>query len=208
MAAGVRPVAARWGWLLAALVAGCAGEEKSPLPYYGLAGDPGTAGGAAGAGGGAPAGGAGQGGSVASGAVVINEIDPSGEPADWIELKNRSAAPVDVSGWVLAQNFDGSTPPDDASKLVLPAGSVLPPGGYLVVFTRLSSGPGPGDFGISKSASERISLLDPGGALLDDTSTDGSAEQPFPTGTSWGRLPDGEGAFGRRGSTKGATNGM
>jgi hypothetical protein len=137
---------------------------------------------------------------------VINEIDPSGDPVDWVEVKNESDQPVDASGWIVAQQFEEGKLPDDSDKLVIPAGTTLQPGERLVLHTRLSDGPGPGDFGIGKDAAERISLLDPDGNLVDDTTTDGSPEQPFPAGTSWARLPDGAGPFVRATSTKGTTN--
>ncbi|MCU0654551.1 MAG: lamin tail domain-containing protein, partial [Polyangiaceae bacterium] len=95
--------------LLWVLLAGCAGEEKSPLPYYGVpAGSSGAAGAGGGAGAGGQAGAGAQGG--ASGAVVINEVDPSGDPADWVELFNRGAEPVDLSGWNVAQGYEGAPP--------------------------------------------------------------------------------------------------
>src|SRR5262245_10090694 len=59
--------------------------------------------------------------------VVINEIHyhpPSGDRRDeWIELFNRSSSPADIGGFRLG---DGVT-------FKFPAGTVLPPGGYLVV---------------------------------------------------------------------------
>ena len=203
--------------LLALTLAACAGEEKSPQPYYATPGGSGG-GGASGSGGSEPSGGSGgsssggnsSGGSnvggAPSGALVINEIDPSGDPVDWIEIKNQSDQPVDASGWVVAQKFEEGTPPADDDKLVIPAGKMLQPGERLVLHTRLSDGPGPGDFGIGKDAAERITLLDPNGNVVDDTTTDGSPEQPFAKGTSWARLPDGTGAFARAASTKGTTN--
>lgn len=201
--------------LLLALTA-CAGEEKSPQPYYATPGGSGG-GGASGAGGsgqggtgGSSSGGSSSGGSNAGGSgagtLVINEIDPSGEPVDWIEVKNQGDQPVDASGWIVAQKFEEGKAPTDDDKLVIPAGTTLQPGERLVLHTRLSDGPGPGDFGIGKDAAERITLLDPDGNLVDDTTTDGSLENPFPKGTSWARLPDGEGAFARAASTKGTTN--
>ena len=59
--------------------------------------------------------------------IVINEImadPPSGQrEAEYIELYNRSAASVNVGGWSL----------NDAVSLTIPAGTVIPPGGYLVL---------------------------------------------------------------------------
>jgi hypothetical protein len=177
----------------------CAGDERDPLPYYGV---PAAVGGAAGASG--SSGQPGAAGAPAS-AVVLNEIDPSGEPADWVELVNRGPDPVDLSGWSVVQG-DGASPVDDADRQRLPAGTALAPGAYLRVFTKPPDGPGPGDFGISKSADDRISLLDAADAVVDSTALDGSASAPLAAGTSWARLPDATGDFARAASTPGAPN--
>ncbi|NQU21045.1 MAG: lamin tail domain-containing protein, partial [Candidatus Nealsonbacteria bacterium] len=67
--------------------------------------------------------------------IVINEImyhhrplTPVGEPVqespeEWIELYNRSGAPVDLTGWQLADGVDYDFAP----------GTTIPAGGYLVV---------------------------------------------------------------------------
>ncbi len=65
-------------------------------------------------------------------AVVINEIMYHHRPQflpyqdnglEWIELYNKSTAAVDLGGWRL----------DDAISWTFPAGTVIPPGGYLCV---------------------------------------------------------------------------
>ena len=60
-------------------------------------------------------------------AIVINEImvDPPSDQnlGEFIELHNRSASAVDLSGWRL----------DEAVDFVFPQGSSIPAGGYLVV---------------------------------------------------------------------------
>jgi hypothetical protein len=73
---------------------------------------------------------------LAMAGVVINEflaentgrlLDQDGDPSDWIELKNTSAAAVDISGWYLT---------DDAAYLTkwqLPAATIAP-GQFLTVF--------------------------------------------------------------------------
>jgi hypothetical protein len=74
-----------------------------------------------------------QGGQGASTApVVINEFsydDSSGDDFEFVELYNRSAAPVDLSNWSLVG--------DDSNGVnfteVLPAGTILNPGDYLVI---------------------------------------------------------------------------
>ncbi|MBE0536511.1 MAG: lamin tail domain-containing protein [Phycisphaerae bacterium] len=72
--------------------------------------------------------------------VVINEFMADNERtlattvageevfADWIELYNASSLPVDLAGWHLTDNENNLT------KWTFPAGVVLAPGAYLVVF--------------------------------------------------------------------------
>jgi hypothetical protein len=54
-------------------------------------------------------------------------VEHAGGWPDWVELHNRSDAPVDLSGWSLT---DDSNP----RKFVLPAGVILPPQGFLVLW--------------------------------------------------------------------------
>ena len=67
-------------------------------------------------------------------AIVINEIMASNgmyekeKSYDWIELHNRSAKTVDLSGWRLS---DGKK---NLAKFVFPKGTKLKPGGYLTVY--------------------------------------------------------------------------
>ena len=71
------------------------------------------------------------------GSLVINEIcassittlaDETGDYPDWIELHNTSSSPIDLSNYALSDN------PDSLVKWRFPAGSVIPAGGYTVVF--------------------------------------------------------------------------
>ena len=61
--------------------------------------------------------------------VVINELLAHSDPPqrDSVELHNPTAEPADVSGWYLSDDVD------EPRKFRFPAGSVIPPGGYLVV---------------------------------------------------------------------------
>ncbi|MEO6476065.1 MAG: lamin tail domain-containing protein [Luteolibacter sp.] len=59
--------------------------------------------------------------------IVVNELlANSGSASDWIELHNRTAAAVNIGGWFLS---DSSA---DLSKYRIPAGTIIPAGGYLV----------------------------------------------------------------------------
>ncbi len=68
--------------------------------------------------------------------VVINELlahSPSGTP-DWIELHNTTDQATDIGGWFLS---DDSA---DPAKYVIPAGTRLAAGGYIVFYEYLSFG--------------------------------------------------------------------
>lgn len=115
--------------------------------------------------------------------VVINEVAPAGDPADWVELHNPTQVGADISGWVFKDN-------DDAHAYQFPAGTVIPANGYKVI-ERIEPGLGEGfDFGLGGADSAR--LYDATGVLVDETSwLDGAA----PPERSWGRIPNASGAF-------------
>ncbi|MGN1367642.1 MAG: CotH kinase family protein [Aristaeellaceae bacterium] len=77
-------------------------------------------------------------------AIVINEIMASNgmyeneKSYDWIELHNRSAKTVDLSGWRLS---DGKK---NLEKFVFPKGTKLKAGGYLTVYCTGEDGIAPG----------------------------------------------------------------
>ncbi len=85
------------------------------------------------------------------GAVVINEVmsNPSDGFNDWIELYNTTDTAIDVSGWHLADDRNGNP---RFLRYPIPAGTVIPPGGY-VVFTRAE------DFGFGLSSFGEILTL-------------------------------------------------
>jgi hypothetical protein len=105
-------------------------------------------------------------------------------PEEWIELYNRSAGTVDLSGWKLKE----------AVQYEFPAGTTLGSGQYLVVTGDLSvfqaahSGvPAVGPFGGSLSnRSERI--------LLDDAVGNPADEVAYFDGGRWSDMADGTGA--------------
>ncbi|CAO5188156.1 Lamin Tail Domain [Frankia sp. AiPs1] len=119
--------------------------------------------------------------------VRINEIESSGgSPGDWVELTNIGTTAVDVSGWVVKDN-------DDSHVFTIAAGTSLAPAGHLV----LDVDP---VFGLGSSDSVR--LYQSGGTTLVDSYTWTSHAS-----TTYGRCPDGTGAFTTTAaSTRGATN--
>lgn len=128
--------------------------------------------------------------------VVINEVMfhfPAGtllaaapNPEEWIELFNRGANAIDLSGWRL----------DDAVSFTLPPGTMLPAGGHLVIARDAAAlaakWPGQstrivGNFnGSLSNAGERIALLDANGNPADEV-------RCFPGG-AWPERADGKGS--------------
>jgi hypothetical protein len=112
--------------------------------------------------------------------VVINEFlaqnsnglqDEDGQRSDWIELKNTTAAPINLGGWHLT---DDSV---DLDKWTLPAVSI-PAGGFLVVFASGKDRTVVGqnlhtNFSLNE-AGEYLALVGPDGTTIED------AYDPFP----------------------------
>jgi hypothetical protein len=133
---------------------------------------------------------------TANAQVVINEVlasntiineDEDGTYQDWVELRNNGASSVNLDGYGLT---------DDATlpfKWTFPAVSV-PAGGYLLIWcsdkNRTVVGqPLHTNWKIS-SGGETITLTAPGGITADTA----PATAMLPN-ISWGRIPDGTGAF-------------
>ena len=71
------------------------------------------------------------------GRVVVNEVLASSSlpRVDAIELKNTTPEAIDLSGWFVA-DADGALTADEYRLFRIPDGTVLPPGGYLVLDER------------------------------------------------------------------------
>jgi hypothetical protein len=120
--------------------------------------------------------------------IEINEVQPAANSRDgWIELFNPTTNAVDMSGWTLIDsNFFGRT-------FTFATGSVIPPGGFLVV--EESALP------FDLDATDNASLFSRFGVLVDVTFWPG---QP---GTTYGRCPNGNALFDvTRAPTKGTAN--
>nr|WP_318207327.1 lamin tail domain-containing protein [Streptomyces sp. SJL17-1] len=117
--------------------------------------------------------------------VRINEVVTTGSVADSIELYNKGAAAVDISGWILKDN-------DASHTFTVPAGTSLAPGAARAFAVDAA-------FGLGSSDKARLYL--PGGSTLVDSYSWSAHSAP-----SWSRCPDGTGAFGKAALTLGAPN--
>ncbi|MFM1871939.1 MAG: hypothetical protein RL398_1361 [Planctomycetota bacterium] len=78
-----------------------------------------------------------QGPGTSTAPVVINEFsydDSSTDDLEFVELFNRSANPVDLSGWVI-QCIEGTAPGGVNSTYTIASGIIIPAGGYVVIGT-------------------------------------------------------------------------
>lgn len=120
--------------------------------------------------------------------IIISEINykssATTDAGDWIELKNTGASPINISGWTFSDE-------DDAHLFVLPAGTVVPSSGYLVLysdaakfssrFPNVTTITGPFTFGLS-STGEALRLFDVTGRLSQSLVYDVAA--PWPQGAA------------------------
>ncbi len=127
--------------------------------------------------------------------IVINEVlantdDPAGR-SDSIELYNTTSTTVNIGGWHLSDSAE------DLLKYVIPAGTSLEPGEYLVLdegnFNPNPLDPGPDDFALSGSRGDDVWLTISDGrggmsSFVDDVHFGAS-----PAGESFGRVPNGGG---------------
>ncbi|GAA3659126.1 lamin tail domain-containing protein [Microbacterium marinilacus] len=126
-------------------------------------------------------------------AVVVNEVESNGDDNDWVELFNTGAEPVDISGYTFIDG-DASHEPG----YVLPAGSVVPAGGFFVLDEKTATADG-FDFGLG--GNDSATLRDPQGVVVATYSWTAHAA------VTYGRNPDGTGEFAdTTRSTKGAPN--
>lgn len=125
--------------------------------------------------------------------IVINEIVhkpiPEYHNKDWIELKNLGSEDKDLQGYVLKD--DKLDRPGfvigETSECRGMGKSIIPANGYLLVIRDDDCG-----FTFGLASDEETHLFDPDGNLVDTLNWEmGDA----PRGISWGRIPDGTGAF-------------
>ncbi len=169
-----------------------------------------TGGSATSAGGTNPAGG--SGGSVLEARVVINEV--RGNAPDFVELYNAGNAPADISGYYVTDDMNGQ--PDLNNLFVFPDNTTLPAHAYVVVLGvngNVNEGPlsvglcedvgagcYKGNFAVSNGG-EQVYLLSPNQSIVDEVAF------PANVDTTYGRLPNGTGAFAvTNGATPRASN--
>ena len=139
-------------------------------------------------------------------ALFINEFmanndaavpGPDGDYPDWIELYNGGTEPVDLSGMYLTDNLAN---PD---KWQFPAGTVIEPKGFLVIWADNTPSPRPlhASFGLNASG-EAVGLFASDGETLIDSITFGAQDDDV----SFGRLPDGSSSWNYLTPTPGAAN--
>ncbi|MFD3996019.1 lamin tail domain-containing protein [Streptomyces sp. NPDC058548] len=117
--------------------------------------------------------------------IRINEVVTTGSVDDSIELFNKGAAAVDISGWVLKDD-------DSSHTFTVAAGTTLAPGTARAFAVAAA-------FGLGSADKARLYL--PGGSTLVDSFSWSAHSAP-----SWSRCPDGTGAFKKAALTLGAPN--
>lgn len=138
-------------------------------------------------------------------AIVINEVmasnvstaaDNFGEYDDWIELYNKSTSPVDLSGYYLTDN------PLNLDKFEIPAGTIIQPNDYLIVWADEDSSQGPYHANFKLSAiAELLMLLDTNGNIVDSLTWTGQLAD-----MGYARVPNGTGNFVIQSPTFSANN--
>lgn len=117
--------------------------------------------------------------------IRINEVVTTGDVNDSVELYNKGTATVDVSGWILKDD-------DNGSKYKIASGTSLAPGAFRAFDVH-------GSFGLGSADKARLYLAD--GSTQVDSFSWSSHSAP-----SWSRCADGTGAFKSAALTLGAPN--
>jgi hypothetical protein len=142
--------------------------------------------------------------------VVINELQGYTDVpvTDYVELFNTGTATVDLSGYRVGDGDpDAGVDPCQDKHALFPLGTVIPPGGFILVLANQTGRSGPtcclnqvgpcytAEFGISNGG-EKVFLCSPGGAVVSQAEfPDEETDAGVPEGLSFGRIPDGTGAF-------------
>jgi len=124
--------------------------------------------------------------------VLIDEFLPSSSAPfeDAIELYNPNLGPVDLSGWLLSDNRD------ELGRFKIPAGTVIAPGGYLVVYEeqlRQGGDGGPGFSLAGRGEGVYLAAADHSGQLIGYAS--GARYGPAQENLSLGRYQNRDGTL-------------
>ncbi len=138
--------------------------------------------------------------------IRLNELlsNPSGsdDGLEWVELYNRGAADVDVSGWVVR----GATKSTGGSSVTLPADTGIPAGGFLLVGSggigSISLGNGTGGDGAYLLCDEVV--LD--SVVYGDDNTDALVDDWGIVATSLAEIPGEAVSLSRRGDGQDTDN--
>ena len=105
---------------------------------------------------------------------------PDGRICDWVEIQNTSDAPFNLSGYRLTDDVT-------QARFAFPVGTVLPAGGYIVVWcSPEASGPLTAPFSLRSQGGETLQLMNSANTVLDEITT-----LRCPRNMSLVRLPDG-----------------
>ncbi len=134
--------------------------------------------------------------------VVVNEIRSrdGNLDNDWVEVYNPSATPVDISTWYLSASLN------NPKQIDLPAGSIVPAGGYLV----FQNGDPGISLGLSSKNGERIFLYSATAAGALTGYVNGFFFGPSGDGTTFSRYLDSQNRVRLVTTlpTRGAANGL
>ena len=144
------------------------------------------------------------------GKMVINEINSA--PDDWVEFTNIGTGAIDISGYEIRDNSDDH-------RWRFPDGTSLNPGELLLVnantagqvYQDQTDTYENGEFqeAIGIGSGDSIRLYDTDGALLDEYAwTEHASYEGDQSAASFGRYPDGAGAFALMPETPGESNGF
>ncbi|HUQ08020.1 MAG TPA: lamin tail domain-containing protein [Kofleriaceae bacterium] len=153
-------------------------------------------------------------GSEATSDLVINEIAPRGDGADWVELYNRTVTPIDLCGVFFTDAVD-------RLDHYLPLGGVMPPapcpartlapGDRLVVYaddtpivdgTPIDPAHAPFELGVA----DEVHLISTDGAVIDGLLFLYPPGPDAPADVTLSRDPDGQGMFFPRAPTPAFAN--
>jgi hypothetical protein len=126
--------------------------------------------------------------------VVVNEIlasnntgqvDEAGDFEDWIELYNNNETDVDLSGFYLTDNVE------NLAKWTIPAGTILPAKGYLIIWADEEQEEGALHTNFKLSAGGEVVVLSDIQLSVLDSVVYGAQT----TDMAYARIPNGTGAF-------------